>query len=148
EAALENFKLLRKVCNEELKDMQLGVGTVKNKEDAENFILAGTDFIVCPGLVKQEAKKANDHDLLCIQGCMTPSETIQADNMAAKMIKLFPGRLLGPSFVKSIKFLFPNLLFMPTGGVKVTEENLSGWFGSGVCAVGMGSKLIRKDLLE
>lgn len=68
--------------------------------------------------------------------------------MGAKMIKLFPGSLLGPSYVKAIKSLFPGLLFMPTGGVDVTEENLSAWFKAGVSAVGMGSKLVRKDLLE
>jgi 2-dehydro-3-deoxyphosphogluconate aldolase/(4S)-4-hydroxy-2-oxoglutarate aldolase len=61
---------------------------------------------------------------------------------------LFPGNLLGPSFLSAIKELFPNLLFMPTGGVEVEKENLAGWFKAGVCAVGMGSKLITKSALE
>ena len=68
--------------------------------------------------------------------------------MGAKMIKLFPGNILGPEFMSAIKSLFPNLLFMPTGGVDLDETNMSGWFKAGVCAVGMGSKLISSKLLE
>ena len=79
---------------------------------------------------------------------MTPSEIIKAEQLGAKVIKLFPGNILGPGFLSAIKELFPNLLFMPTGGVEVEKENLAGWFKAGVCAVGMGSKLITKALLE
>lgn len=146
-AALENFKALRKVCNEELAGMYLGVGTIKDKEAADAFIAAGADFIVCPGLIESVIQRAEENGLLWVPGCMTPSEIIKAETLGAKMIKLFPGSLLGPSFVKAIKSLFPDLLFMPTGGVDVTEDNLKDWFSAGVCAVGMGSKLIRKDLL-
>ncbi len=78
---------------------------------------------------------------------MTPSEIIRAENMGAKMIKLFPGNILGTAFMSAIKELFPGLLFMPTGGVELDRENIAGWFKAGVCAVGMGSKLISKDLL-
>ncbi len=146
--ALENFKALREVCDKELDGMSLGVGTIKNKTAAVDFIAAGADFIVCPGLVDEVAQEADAKDMLWIPGCMTPSEIIKAESKGAKMIKLFPGSLLGPSFLQSIKSLFPDLLFMPTGGVDVTEENLRAWFQAGVCAVGMGSKLIRKDFLE
>jgi 2-dehydro-3-deoxyphosphogluconate aldolase/(4S)-4-hydroxy-2-oxoglutarate aldolase len=79
---------------------------------------------------------------------MTPTEIIKAENLGAKVVKLFPGNLLGPSFLSGIKELFPNLLFMPTGGVELTKENIGGWFKAGVCAVGMGSKLISKDVME
>jgi len=146
-AALENFKALKSLCNQELTDMSLGIGTIKNKADAKAYIKAGADYIVCPGLVEEVAEAADAENILWIPGCMTPSEIIKAENMGAKLIKLFPGSQLGAGFVKSIKSLFPNLLFMPTGGVDVTEENLSAWFNAGVCAVGMGSKLVRKDLL-
>jgi len=148
EAALKNFKEMRKVCDEELKDMFLGVGTIKNSEAAKAFIAAGADYLVCPGLVESVAGIADEQDMLWVPGCMTPSEIIKAENMGARMIKLFPGNLLGPSFVSAIKSLFPGLMFMPTGGVEVNEENLAGWFKSGVCAVGMGSKLITKAVLE
>src|SRR5699024_1826929 len=115
--------------------------------DTQAFIDAGADFIICPGWIREVAKVADENNLLWIPGCMTPSEIIAAENAGAKMIKLFPGSQLGPGFVKSIKPVFPHLLFMPTGGVDVTKENLTEWFQSGVCAVGMGSKLVRKDLL-
>jgi 2-dehydro-3-deoxyphosphogluconate aldolase/(4S)-4-hydroxy-2-oxoglutarate aldolase len=55
---------------------------------------------------------------------------------------------LAPEFLTTIKDIFPKLLFMPTGGVDTTKENIEGWFKAGVCAVGMGSKLISKKLME
>jgi 2-dehydro-3-deoxyphosphogluconate aldolase / (4S)-4-hydroxy-2-oxoglutarate aldolase len=79
---------------------------------------------------------------------MTPTEIIAAENLGAKFIKLFPGNMLGPEFMSTIKELFPNLIFMPTGGVDTTKENIGAWFKAGVVAVGMGSKLISKSLLE
>jgi 2-dehydro-3-deoxyphosphogluconate aldolase/(4S)-4-hydroxy-2-oxoglutarate aldolase len=148
EQALKNFAVMRKVCNEEMKDMYLGIGTIKNAEMAKAFIDLGTDFIVCPGLVEEVAAVADQHDLLWCPGCMTPSEIIKAEQLGAKLIKLFPGNLLGPSFVSTIKELFPGLLFMPTGGVEVNKDNLTAWFKSGVCCVGMGSKLVTKSIME
>lgn len=148
EQALKNFTVMRKVCDEEMKDMYLGIGTIKNGDMAKAFIDAGTDFIVCPGLVKKVAEVADKHDMLWAPGCMTPTEIIKAEQLGAQLIKLFPGNLLGPSFVSTIKELFPGLLFMPTGGVEVSKENLSAWFKSGVCAVGMGSKLVTKPIME
>ena len=148
EGALDNFKRMRELCDAELKGMYLGIGTIKNGEMAQEFIDAGADFIVCPGLVESVAEVADKNNMLWIPGCMTPTEIIKAESMGAKMIKLFPGNLLGPSFLQGIKELFPGLLFMPTGGVEVSEENLKGWFNAGVCAVGMGSKLITKGMME
>lgn len=147
-AALENFKKMRALCDSEMKDLYLGIGTIKNKEMAKTYIKAGADFIICPGLVKEVAKVADKHDVLWVPGCMTPSEIIKAENMGAKMIKLFPGNMLGPEYMSAIKALFPDLMFMPTGGVSLDKENLEGWFKSGVVAVGMGSKLISKKLLD
>ena len=148
EQALKNFEAMRKVCDEEMKDMYLGIGTIKNGEMAKAFIDAGTDFIVCPGLVKKVPEVADKHDMLWAPGCMTPTEIIKAEQLGAQLIKLFPGNMLGPSFVSTIKELFPGLLFMPTGGVEVNQDNLSAWFKSGVCAVGMGSKLVTKSIME
>ena len=148
EAALANFKEMLKVRDQELPGMAVGIGTIKTAKMAQDYIHAGADFIVCPGLVEEVAEVADKHDMLWIPGCMTPSEIIRAENMGAKMIKLFPGNILGPEFMSAIKSLFPNLLFMPTGGVDLDDENMSGWFKAGVCAVGMGSKLISSKLLE
>ena len=148
EAALANFKAMRKVCDEELKDMYLGIGTIKNGEMAQTFIDAGCDYIICPGLVESVAKVADANNILWVPGCMTPSEIIAAETMGAKMIKLFPGNIIGMAFMQAVKELFPNLQFMPTGGVDVTKENIEGWFKAGVCAVGMGSKLVTKSIMD
>jgi len=148
EAALNNFKAMRTLCDAELKGMYLGVGTIKNAEQAQAFIDAGADYIISPGLVPAAAEVADKHDMLWVPGCMTPSEIIAAENLGATFIKLFPGNLLGPEFMSTIKELFPNLIFMPTGGVDTTKENIGAWFKAGVVAVGMGSKLISKPLLE
>ena len=148
ETALANFKEMRKVCDTDLKEMYLGVGTIKNEAMAKTFIEAGADFIVSPGLIPSVAKLADQHKLLWIPGCMTPTEIIHAESLGAKMIKLFPGNILGPGFMSAIKELFPTLMFMPTGGVEMEKDNIEAWFKAGVSAVGMGSKLITKQLLE
>ena len=126
----------------------LGVGTIKDGAMAQTFIDAGADYIISPGLVESVARVADKNNMLWVPGCMTPTEIIFAETLGAKMIKLFPGNILGPGFLSAIKELFPNLLFMPTGGVDLDKENIGGWFKAGVCAVGMGSKLISKQLLE
>jgi len=148
EAALHNFKKLVEVKNKEMHDMFLGVGTIKTLQQAENYINAGADFMVSPGLIPEVVDYANNKNIFYAPGCMTPGEIIAAENKGVTFIKLFPGNLLGPEFVSSIKEIFPKLLFMPTGGVDTTKENLEAWFKSGVCAVGMGSKLISKKLME
>lgn len=148
EAALTNFKAMRKVVDAELKGMYLGIGTIKDGQMAQTFIDAGADYIICPGLVESVAEVADKHDILWVPGCMTPSEIIKAETLGAKMVKLFPGNILGPGFMSAIKELFPNLLFMPTGGVELDKANIEAWFKSGVCAVGMGSKLVSKDVME
>ncbi len=148
EAALKNFAKLREVCDKELGGMYLGIGTIKDAASAQAFIDAGADYIISPGLVEEVIPVANKHSMLWVPGCMTPTEIIKAENLGAKFIKLFPGNLLGPSFLAGIKELFPNTLFMPTGGVELSKENIGGWFKAGVCAVGMGSKLISKDVME
>ena len=106
EAALANFKAMKKVCETELKDMYLGIGTIKNGEMAQTFIDAGCDYIICPGLVESVAKVADANNVLWVPGCMTPSEVIAAENLGAKMIKLFPGlfgadRVHGPGLARA-----------------------------------------------
>jgi len=148
EAALNNFKKLVEVKNNEMPGLMLGVGTIKNLQHAENYVKAGADFLVSPGFVAELAAYANGEDIFYAPGCMTPTEIIAAENSGISFIKLFPGNLLGPEFLSSIKDIFPKLLFMPTGGVDTTRENIEGWFKAGVSAVGMGSKLISKKLME
>lgn len=147
EAALKNFTKLIDVRNEEMPDLLIGIGTIKNMKQAKAYRKAGADFFVSPGFVLEVAKYAAKKGIFYAPGCMTPSEIIAAENAGVGFIKLFPGDILGPKFLSGVKDIFPNLLFMPTGGVDTTRESIEGWYKAGVCAVGMGSKLISKDLM-
>jgi 2-dehydro-3-deoxyphosphogluconate aldolase/(4S)-4-hydroxy-2-oxoglutarate aldolase len=148
DAALANFKKMVALRNAEMPGLLLGVGTIKNMQHANDYMAAGADFLVSPGFVPDVAAYCVSNDIFYAPGCMTPSEIIAAENAGIKFIKLFPGNMLGPEFLTTIKDIFPKLLFMPTGGVDTTKENIEGWFKAGVCAVGMGSKLISKKLME
>jgi len=148
DAALANFKKMVALRNAEMPGLLLGVGTIKNMQQATDYMAAGADFLVSPGFVPDVAAYCVSNDIFYAPGCMTPSEIIAAENAGIKFIKLFPGNMLGPEFLTTIKDIFPKLLFMPTGGVDTTKENIEGWFKAGVCAVGMGSKLISKKLME
>jgi len=148
EAALKNFEKLVAIRNKEMHDMLLGVGTIKQVQHAQDYVNAGADFLVSPGMIPEVIDYAHKRNIFYAPGCMTPTEIIAAENKGITFIKLFPGNLLGPEFVSSIRDIFPKLLFMPTGGVDISRENLESWFKAGVCAVGMGSKLISKKLME
>ena len=148
EGALKNFGQMKAVCESELKGMYLGVGTIKDANAAKAFIDAGADYLISPGLVEDAIQVAKENNMLWVPGCMTPTEIIKAEQLGAKVIKLFPGNILGTGFLSAIKELFPNLLFMPTGGVDTTAANIRSWFDAGVSAVGMGSKLLSKELLN
>ncbi|MET3115076.1 2-dehydro-3-deoxyphosphogluconate aldolase/(4S)-4-hydroxy-2-oxoglutarate aldolase [Pedobacter sp. CG_S7] len=146
--ALENFRFLIKEVEAEMKDLHLGIGTIKNTSEVKNFLAAGAHFIVCPVVDPEVGKMTHDAGLLWIPGCFTPTEINIAHQHKAGLIKLFPANILGPSYLTAIKDLFPGQLFIPTGGVEIEEQNMTKWFKSGVCAVGMGSKLISKDIME
>ncbi len=148
DAALANFKKMVTVRDAEMSGLLMGVGTIKNLKHAEDYVAAGADFLVSPGFVPEVATFAASRDIFYAPGCMTPTEIIAAENAGIGFIKLFPGNMLGPEFLSGIKDIFPKLLFMPTGGVDTTKENIQGWFKAGVCAVGMGSKLVSKKLME
>jgi 2-dehydro-3-deoxyphosphogluconate aldolase / (4S)-4-hydroxy-2-oxoglutarate aldolase len=148
EDALQNFTKMLAARNEEMPDLLLGIGTIKNIKTAKEYLNVGADFLVSPGFVKEVADYAVSNNIFYAPGCMTPTEIIAAENAGIGFIKLFPGNMLGPEFLSGIKDIFPKLLFIPTGGVDTTKENIEGWFKAGVCAVGMGSKLISKKLME
>ena len=148
EAALSNFKKMVEVRNVEMPGMLLGVGTIKNVQTANDYLTAGADFLVSPGFVPEVAVHCIANDIFYAPGCMTPTEIIAAENAGIGFIKLFPGNLMGTEFLTTVKDIFPKLLFMPTGGVDTTKESIESWYKAGVCAVGMGSKLISKKLME
>ena len=146
--ALSNFKKMIEVRNAEMPGMLLGIGTIKNLAQAETYYLAGADFFISPGFVPEIASFLIAKEVLYAPGCMTPTEIIAAENAGVKFIKLFPGNILGPDFMSGIRDVFPYLIFMPTGGVDTTRQSIETWFKAGVSAVGMGSKLISKEVME
>ncbi|KNB61675.1 ketohydroxyglutarate aldolase [Chryseobacterium sp. Hurlbut01] len=147
ESAFSNFKKMIEIRNAEMPEMLLGIGTIKNLQQAEEYYEIGADFFISPGFVAEVAEFLIPKDVLYSPGCMTPTEIINAEAAGVTFVKLFPGNALGAGFMSAIKDVFPNLKFMPTGGVDTTKENIESWFKAGVSAVGMGSKLISKDLM-
>ncbi|MFC6998933.1 bifunctional 4-hydroxy-2-oxoglutarate aldolase/2-dehydro-3-deoxy-phosphogluconate aldolase [Rufibacter roseus] len=145
-AALENFRYLKSELAS-YSDLHLGIGTIKTVQQAEDFLKAGADYIVAPIVDPAVGNRVHEAGLLWIPGCFTPTEIHVAQTAQAGLIKIFPANIVGPAFVSSIKELFPGQLFMPTGGVEMDEQNIKTWFKAGVCAVGMGSKLISKEVL-
>ncbi|WP_033405358.1 MULTISPECIES: beta/alpha barrel domain-containing protein [Rhodonellum] len=145
--SLEVFSAL-KLHSEKYQDLFLGIGTIFSVEEAKNFLYAGADFIVSPALVPEVALYCTMKGVLWIPGCATVTEVFQAKTLGAKLIKAFPGNLLGPDFIKAVKSIMPDVKLMPTGGVEPTAANLTSWFNSGVFCVGMGSQLFDKKEIE
>ena len=147
-AALDNFGMLKKTLVAESPDLYLGIGTIKSAKEAEAFVRAGADFIVAPIVNPEVAAIADSAGLLWIPGCMTPTEIYRAQDLKAAVIKIFPANILGQEFMSSIRELFQDQLFIPTGGVEIDEDNIRSWVRAGVCAVGLGSRLISKEILR
>ena len=147
ENALEVFEKLDSYAKK-YPDLILGIGTIFSPKEAEKFHNKGAQFIVSPAMIPELAKFCHSQNLLWIPGCGTVTEIHQAIQLGAKVIKAFPGNVLGPGFVKSVKAVFPNIPIMPTGGVAPTKENLEAWFEAGVTCVGMGSKLVTKEIIR
>ena len=144
--ALPNFKHLVSLKTT-MPGLILGIGTIKTPQDATSFIEAGADFLISPCFDASVADIAYMHKVLWIPGCMTPTEIHVAQKSGATLIKLFPGNVLGPGFVEAIKTLFTGVDFLVTGGVEPIEQNIGAWFKAGVAGVGLGSKLITKDVV-
>jgi 2-dehydro-3-deoxyphosphogluconate aldolase/(4S)-4-hydroxy-2-oxoglutarate aldolase len=143
--ALEVFTALTKYAIAELPGMIMGVGSVTDAAAASLYMQMGANFIVTPVLREDIALVCNRRKVLWSPGCGSLTEIARAEELGCEIVKLFPGGIYGPDFVKAIKGPCPWTSIMPTGGVSPTKENLEGWFNAGVTCVGMGSKLIAKD---
>lgn len=146
--AFENFSQMLKLRDESLPGLLLGIGTIKSAEDANQFIDAGADFLVSPVFDSSICDVAYINKVPWIPGCMTPTEIHVAQQAGCNLIKLFPGNLLQPSYVEAVLPLFTGLDLIVTGGVDSTEQSIKAWFNSGVAAIGIGGKLITKEILE
>ncbi|WP_179348883.1 bifunctional 4-hydroxy-2-oxoglutarate aldolase/2-dehydro-3-deoxy-phosphogluconate aldolase [Winogradskyella pacifica] len=142
--AHEVFGELNKYVLKEMPGMIMGVGSVTDAASASRFMALGANFIVTPVFREDIAIVCNRCKVLWSPGCGTLTEICRAEELGCEVVKLFPGDIYGPAFVKAIKGPQPWTSIMPTGGVSPTKENLEGWFNAGVTCVGMGSKLIAK----
>lgn len=131
------------------KSVIMGVGSVVDAPTAGIYIANGASFVVGPVLNADVAKVCNRRAIPYSPGCGSASEVSYAQELGCEIVKIFPGSCVGgPEFVKNILGPMPWTKLMPTGGVDPTEESLSKWFGAGIVAAGIGSKLITSDLLK
>lgn len=143
--AQEVFGELNKFALAELPGMILGVGSITDAGTASLYLQLGANFIVSASLREDIAKVCNRRKVLYSPGCGSLTEIGQAEELGCEIVKLFPGSIYGPGFIKAIKGPQPWTSIMPTGGVSPDYDNLKTWFDAGAYCVGMGSKLMVKD---
>ena len=124
----------------------LGMGTLTKPEQAARAKQAGAHFLVSPICEPTLVKSMVASGLLTMAGALTPTEVVQAYNLGTDVVKIFPGSLGGPAYVKALKGPFPYIPMMPTGGV--SAGNVADWFKAGVVAVGAGSELCPPELAK
>lgn len=117
----------------------IGAGTVLDTETARTAILAGAQYIVSPYLNIEVVKLCSRYQIACMPGAMTIREVADCMEAGADIVKVFPGEILGPTFIKAVKGPMPYAIMMPTGGV--TLENVGEWIKAGAVAVGVGGNL-------
>ena len=146
--AMAVFGELVDFIERECADVILGVGSVLDAVTAGMYINLGANFVVGSVTNRDVALLCNRRKIVYSPGCATPSEISYAEELGVEIVKVFPGKQVGgPGFVKAILGPCPWAKVMVTGGVDASEENIKGWFDAGATAVGMGSKLVRKDLV-
>jgi 2-dehydro-3-deoxyphosphogluconate aldolase / (4S)-4-hydroxy-2-oxoglutarate aldolase len=124
----------------------LGAGSIIESGTASIYMQLGASFIVSPLLNPEVARACNRRKVAYMPGCGSVSEISQAEELGVEICKVFPGGAVGGTdFIKSARAPMPWLNLMPTGGVDPTEASIAQWFKAGVCAVGIGGKLIRED---
>lgn len=145
--AFEIFGELNKYAIAELPGMILGVGSITDAAAASLYMQLGANFIVTPVFREDIAIACNRRKVLWSPGCASLTEIARAEELGCEIVKLFPGEIYGPQFIKGVKGPCPWTSIMPTGGVTTDKENLKNWFDAGAVCVGMGSQLITNEIL-
>lgn len=127
-------------------EILLGMGTLTRPEQAISAKEAGANFLVSPISERELVKAMVASGLATMAGAFTPTEVFQAYSLGTDVVKVFPGSLAGPSYIKALKGPFPYIPMMPTGGVNA--GNVADWFAAGVVAVGAGSELCPPQLAK
>lgn len=125
-------------------EIVLGMGTLIEPAQAAEAAQAGAQFLVSPHTEPALAQAMVATGLPIMMGALTPSEVMESVRLGSDVVKLFPGSLGGPAYMKALKGPFPNIPMMPTGGVE--KDNIAAWFAAGAVAVGAGSQLCPKNL--
>jgi len=127
----------------------MGVGSIVDAPTAGIYIANGAKFVVGPILNADVAKVCNRRKIPYSPGCGSASEISYAEELGCEIVKVFPGSSVGgPDFIKAVLGPMPWSRIMPTGGVDPDEASVTKWFGAGIVAAGMGSKLITPELLD
>ena len=126
--------------------VNIGVGSVLNKQTAGDAINAGAQYIVSPVFKPEIIQEAEKHGVAVMPGAFSPTEILAAFEAGADVVKVFPADIVGMAFFKGVLAPMPHLKLMPTGGVSLT--NAGEWLKIGACAVGVGSALLDKKAIE
>lgn len=137
------LEVVEKLAHRFSDSIILGMGTVTRVDQPMDAKNAGAKFLVSPHTEKKLLKAMLQTDLPVFAGALSPSEVMRANDLGADVIKIFPGSLVGPSYIKALRGPFPGLNLMPTGGV--SKDNIKTWFDAGAFAVGAGSSLCPKN---
>lgn len=146
--AQENYLMLRKYAQRYLPELYLGIGTIKDADTARIFIRFNADFIVSPVVDSETAKLCKAGKVLWIPGCSTPTEIAIAERSGATLVKLFPGEVLGTSYLKAIQPSFPDIQFIAADGVEPTATTILNWLSAGASAVNTDHRLVSSELIE
>lgn len=131
--------LLRELSRRD--DLLIGAGTVTDPGVAQACIEAGARFVVSPAVVPDVATACRAHGVPVMLGAMTPTEVLAAVAAGADVVKIFPASSAGgPSHVKALRAVFPDVPLMPTGGIE--PPMIEAYRAAGAIAVGMGGKLV------
>ncbi|MEJ2617516.1 MAG: bifunctional 4-hydroxy-2-oxoglutarate aldolase/2-dehydro-3-deoxy-phosphogluconate aldolase [Ignavibacteriaceae bacterium] len=125
--------------------VNIGVGSVLNKQTANDAINAGAKYVVSPVFKPEIVQEAKKHNIPVMPGAFSPTEILTAFEAGADVVKVFPADIVGMAFFKGVLAPMPHLKLMPTGGVSLT--NAGDWIKTGACAVGVGSALLDKKAI-
>lgn len=126
----------------------IGVGSVIDPGTASLYINSGANFVVGPILNRDVAKVCNRRKVSYSPGCGSATEISDAEELGVEIVKVFPGgQVGGPAFVKAMLGPMPWTRIMPTGGVSPTRESIYDWIKAGAACLGIGSKLVTKELV-
>lgn len=140
--ALEALKRARAELGDECL---LGVGSVLDAQTADDAVQAGAEFIVSPVFKPEVVTAAHVHDKPVLPGALSPTEILTAWEAGADLVKVFPANQFGPSYFKDVLAPMPHLKLTPTGGVNL--DTIKAWFDNGARCLGVGSALVKKDLI-